>query len=87
MRRPVIVDTNVPIVANDINTHADIACVESCINKLIEIQSSGRVLLDISGFVLMEYQRYLSHRGQPGLGDAFSNGYGTIRLSPSSVLR
>ncbi|MBE2209499.1 MAG: hypothetical protein IAE84_18065 [Saprospiraceae bacterium] len=71
MRSPVIVDSNVPIVANDINTHADLACVESCIQKLIEIQSSNRVILDISGFVLTEYQRHLSHRGQPGLGDAF----------------
>lgn len=71
MRTPVIVDTNVPIVANGKASHADIDCVEACVEKLIQVQSQGRVLVDQSGFILNEYSRHLSHRGQPGLGDAF----------------
>lgn len=71
MRYPVLVDTNVPLTANGIADHADDTCQFSCVAKLIDIQARGRVLVDASGFIFREYSHQLSHRGQPGLGDAF----------------
>lgn len=71
MREPVIVDTNVLIVANGKASHADIDCELACVEALGQIQGDGRVLVDQSGFVFAEYQRHLSHSGQPGLGDVF----------------
>lgn len=71
MRKPVVVDTNVPIVANGKASHVDTDCLNACIENLVHIQREGQVLVDQSGFILAEYQRRLSHSGQPGLGDAF----------------
>ena len=71
MKNPVIIDTNVPIVANGKNTHADLKCIESCVDTLIAVQQVNKVLVDHSGFILDEYSDYLSFKGQPGVGDAF----------------
>lgn len=71
MRSPLLVDTNVPLTANGFASQADEACRVACIEKLIDIQAHGRVLVDAAGFIFREYSRQLSHRGQPGLGDAF----------------
>lgn len=70
-RYPVVVDTNVPLTANGRATHADLDCQMACLEKLMDIQHQGRVLVDASGFIFEEYSRNLSHRGQPGAGDAF----------------
>jgi len=71
MRTPVIVDTNVLVVANGKASHVGIECEKACLEKLIRIRNNGRVLVDQSDFILAEYKRHLSHSGQPGLGDAF----------------
>lgn len=70
-RYPVIVDTNVPLTANGVATHADLDCQMACLEKLMDIRGKGRVLVDASGFIFEEYSRNLSHKGQPGAGDAF----------------
>ena len=65
-----VVDTNVAIVANTRNTHADVACQLACIDKLSRLVREGVVAVDETGFILDEYRGYLSHSGQPGVGDA-----------------
>ena len=66
-----VVDTNVAIVANSRDTHADVACQLACITKLGRIVGQDVVALDETGYILDEYRAYLSHSGQPGVGDAF----------------
>ena len=68
---PVIVDTNVAVVANGAPTHADDECIVASIEVLSEIRANQCVLLDRSGLILDEYARNLSYAGQPGVGDAF----------------
>jgi hypothetical protein len=71
MKPAVVVDTNVPIVANGRAEQAGPACVSTSIRKLRDIHSRHRVLVDRLGLILDEYRRHLSPRGQPVLGDAF----------------
>ena len=66
-----VVDTNVAIVANTRDTHADRLCQLACINKLEHVVRQDVVVVDESGIILDEYGGYLSHSGQPGMGDAF----------------
>ena len=67
----VVVDTNVPLVANGKADQADWECVAACVRKLKQIRSERRTLLDDKMLILGEYRRNLSHSGQPGVGDAF----------------
>jgi len=46
-------------------------CVGSCIDKLKNIVEHGGLVLDDSGEIYTEYIKYLSLRGQPGVGDIF----------------
>ena len=64
----VIFDTNVPIVANGLAGQASEACVEACIDRLLQSRAQDVVLVDDGGLILEESQRYLAHRGQPGVG-------------------
>ncbi len=66
----VVVDTNVAIVANGRHEAASDQCVDACIDALLAAQ--GDVVLVDDGYrIFDEYQRHLSHAGQPGVGDAF----------------
>lgn len=67
----VVFDTNVPVVANGLAGQASKACVEACIDRLLQSRAEDVVLVDAGGLIFEEYQRYLAHRGQPGTGDAF----------------
>lgn len=66
-----IVDTNVAMAANGIDTPADELCQETCIEKLQEIVVGERIALDEGGLILDEYAKRLSHAGAPGVGDMF----------------
>ncbi|MFA4948286.1 MAG: hypothetical protein WC674_07245 [Candidatus Krumholzibacteriia bacterium] len=66
-----VIDVNVLIVANGYSPQADNACVEACAQALIDIVSSGIVVLDGGLRIFTEYMRNLNMRGQPGLGDHF----------------
>lgn len=65
-----VIDTNVPAVANLMHPPATLDCVEACIEALSAARR-GIVLMDDTGLIFSEYHHYLSHRGQPGVGDAF----------------
>jgi hypothetical protein len=65
-----VIDTNVPVTANGMAEHADIHCVEACIDALIAA-TKATVLLDDLELIMDEYRRHLCPSGQPGPGDAF----------------
>lgn len=67
---PVVVDTNVPALANDLGSPFP-ACVAACVARLRRITRSGQIVLDDSWLILREYQANLRSSGQPGVGDAF----------------
>ena len=71
MTDEVIVDTNVPLVANGRAEQADFHCRNACIAELERIIENCRVLVDDDDQILTEYRRRLSPSGQPGPGDAF----------------
>ena len=67
----VIVDTNVPIVANGESRQANPNCEYACRHKLREIMDHNTLLLDDNGLILQEYRRNLNFAGKPGPGDVF----------------
>ena len=67
----VVVDTNVPIVANGRGTHADTKCRLACVEAIHTIQASQTVVIDEARAILTEYRRNLNLSGQPGFGDRF----------------
>ena len=66
-----VVDVNVPIVANQKASHADIYCVLACVGILSEIRERGMVVIDDTMRILWEYMGCLRIAGQPGVGDLF----------------
>jgi hypothetical protein len=68
--KAVVVDTNVCIVANGVDTHATLSCIRACITALEDARKSI-VVIDDRYLIIDEYRRYLSASGQPNVGDAF----------------
>src|SRR5207237_10782006 len=66
-----VVDVNVPIVANGSAPQADFKCRYACVEAIQNIVERGMLVFDDQMRILDEYLRYLSPRGQPGVGDAF----------------
>ena len=68
----VIVDTNVPLVANGTADQASEDCVETCIDRLMQItQGNLKLVLDDQRRIIEEYRNKLDPGGFPGVGDAF----------------
>ncbi|MFT3790484.1 MAG: hypothetical protein QM741_05275 [Rudaea sp.] len=78
----VVIDTNVAVVANGKHEVASDDCIERCIDALIAAQQ-GVVLVDDGFLIFDEYQRHLSHAGQPGVGDAFFKWLWSNQANPS----
>ena len=78
----VIVDTNVPIVANTGAVQASVRCVTNCSERLAEIKREHTLVLDDGWHILGEYMNNLRSTGQPGVGDAFLKWVLTNRGSP-----
>ena len=64
-----VVDTNVAVVANASGQHP-VECVAAAARALNGCRE-GVVVIDQGMHIFNEYRRYLSFRGQPGVGDAF----------------
>lgn len=79
----VVIDTNVPVVANGKSPQADDGCVLTCINTLGEIRENAIVVLDGGGLIFKEYFNNHSRSGQPGPGDAFVKWLWDNQSSPS----
>jgi len=79
-----IVDTNVPVVANgaSISPQAAPGCVRACVSRLRDIQLHHVLILDDGWHILKEYMRELASSGQPGVGDAFLKWVLTNRANP-----
>jgi hypothetical protein len=73
--RRIIVDTNVPIVANGrpdgTGGGPSLACRLAAIDFLEETLRARFILLDMDGEIQAQYRRYLNPHGQPGVGDRF----------------
>jgi hypothetical protein len=67
----VIVDTNVPIVANKAAPQASPSCVITCVRRLQDIQRNHAVVIDDGWRILREYQDNLSGAGRSGTGTEF----------------
>lgn len=66
-----VVDTNVAVVANGRDVTASADCQISSIELLEDLLERGRILIDVPGDILSEYQKRLHAEGQPGVGDLF----------------
>ena len=68
----VIVDTNVPIVANGKADQASEDCVEICIDELMKItEGNVKLVLDDQRRIIGEYRNKLNPGGFPGVGYEF----------------
>jgi hypothetical protein len=67
----VVVDTNVAVVAERLHAGADTPCVDTCMDRLLDIMASGGLFLDDGDAIVEEYTGALGHAGQPGIGRAF----------------
>jgi hypothetical protein len=82
-----IVDTNVLVTANKaVNPDEESLLypkmIIECIETLLKIKEEQiYVVLDIDDEIFMEYKRYLSFKGQPGVGDAFFKWLNDVRWS------
>jgi hypothetical protein len=67
-----VVDTNVLVVANGRSPQAGPSCVQASTQALLDLQRTGRIVLDAGWRILREYmEQGLSRSGQPGMADAF----------------
>jgi len=69
-RKPEVVDTNVPVVANRRHNES-YACASRCAQALLSIKNLGTIVIDAADLVLAEYRANCSLAGQPGVGDSF----------------
>ncbi len=67
----VVIDTNVPVVANGQCPQASLACAKACIATLLRAVRQHIVVADRGLRIFAEYRNYLSLSGQPGVGDMF----------------
>ena len=68
-----LVDTNVPIVANQAHTpnSVPLECVMACMEAITNVTSKGVLVIDSGDEIFREYLNNLSLSGQPGVGDLF----------------
>ncbi len=70
MAEPLVVDTNVGVVANGLGGLSN-ACQLACVELLRAITRAGHLVLDAGDLVYDEYHTNMSLAGQPGVGDLF----------------
>lgn len=89
----VIVDTNVPIVANgQKSVQASPSCINACIAAIRDIQHKHTLIVDEGWRVIREYLRHLNQKGRPGIGDEFmlwvlQNQYNPTRCERVAITR
>jgi hypothetical protein len=79
----VVVDTDVPIVANRAAPQASPTCIAECSRRLEQIKDHERLVLDDDWRILREYMANLRSKGQPGPGDEFLKWVLTNRADPA----
>ncbi len=86
---PCLVNTGVPLVANQQAEQASPECVTACANALNRIRQTGGLVLDSLGEIVKEYQHKLLRRqgGPRGPGDEFLLWVFTYQWNPSKCER
>lgn len=67
----VIIDTNVPLVANGMAEQASPECMNECTKRLNVLIQTGKLVLDSNWLIIKEYRNKLQSTGQPGVGNKF----------------
>lgn len=70
MANKFVIDTNIAISANGINTHASFACQLACSELLANCKKLS-IAIDKTGLIMEEYSKHLRHAGEPGIGDRY----------------
>lgn len=83
----VVIDTNVLVVSNGLTTHADSACVEACIARLVHARADEKVVLDLNGLILGEYDRYCTPWNPQRPGDQFLRWLLQVQADPTKCER
>jgi len=81
---PAVVDTNVPVLANERAVDV-LQCAAACAQALNEITKFGLLVLDDGDQIFAEYKRYPKFSGQPGAGDIFFKWLSDNRYKPDRV--
>lgn len=92
---PLVVDTNVAIVANgdEENSSFDQSCRSACVRKLREVMKSGVIVIDKKGEIISEYRKRLKYdrrsrrRREVSVGDVFFRHLWDHLYEPSRVRR
>ena len=79
---PVVIDTNVLLVANHKAEQASRTCIATCVKIIAQIRQNGIVVIDNQRFALKEYGNKLNEKGQPGVGDGFLKWLLTYQTNP-----
>jgi hypothetical protein len=79
-----VVDTNVPVVANGLNAGLPSQCVNACVREVAALMKDGehKLVLDDQWRIIREYTANLRSSGQAGLGEAFLQWVLTNRMNP-----
>lgn len=88
MSEPVVVDTNVLLVANGSHGETDAACRAKCARELARIMGgSRRLVLDAGWEILGEYGHKLDPKGPPTVGNRFLKWALTNQANPRACDR
>ena len=68
---PVVIDTNVLLVANGSHADTSVQCRMACVARLLAHQKEGVVVIDDAYRILGEYQNKTRPNQPKGVGDAF----------------
>lgn len=71
MTEEIVIDANVPAVANGLTPQADDTCLRSCLAELRRVQNECRLLIDDDWLIIKEYLGISNPTAGTGLGDAF----------------
>jgi hypothetical protein len=89
-RKEYVIDTNVPIVANQATqagVDIPIECILACVDEIEQITQNGRLVLDEDHEIFEEYKKHLSTHGQPGQAHVFFKWVYNHQHDPSKVTR
>ena len=82
-----VVDTNVPIAANNRERRWSEACQLTCTEALEALMRDGVIAIDDSEDIIAEYEKHHQHAGEPSMGDAFFIHVVTFSGTPERVHR
>ena len=71
MTEEIVIDANVPAVANGLTPQADDVCLRNCLAELRRVQNESRLLIDDDWLIIKEYLGISDPTAGTGLGDAF----------------